>query len=95
MLFGHYWRWWDPAHRRTLSRGQPNLFADDPVAPFMAHDHNVFCIDFSVGSRFAQRHAGHEPPYHGRLAAMRWPERELVFDGEESGRSGAIRRATG
>ena len=21
VLFGYYWRWWDPAHHRTLSRG--------------------------------------------------------------------------
>ncbi len=60
----------------------------------MAHDHKVFCTDFSVGSRFVQRHAGHEPPFHGRLAAMRWPERELVFDGEDPGRGGASRWAT-
>ena len=82
VLFGHYWRWWDPAIHATLSKGEPQLFADDPVGPFMAEDHRAFCVDFSAGARYKQRLQNHEPPYHGRLAAMRWPERTLVFDGE-------------
>ena len=80
VLFGHYWRWWDPSVHASLSKGEPHLFADDPVGPFMAEHHRAFCIDFSVGSRYKQRVVGHRPPYHGRLAAIRWPERELVFD---------------
>jgi len=83
VLFGHYWRWWDPAAHATLSKGEPQLFADDPVGPFMADDHRAFCVDFSAGGRFKQRLLNHEPPYQGRLAAMRWPERTLVFDGED------------
>ncbi len=82
VLFGHYWRWWDPAAHATLSKGEPQLFADDPVGPFMADDHRAFCVDFSAGGRFKQRLLNQEPPYQGRLAAMRWPERTLVFDGE-------------
>lgn len=31
---------------------------------------------------YKQRLERHSRPYQGRLAAMRWPERELVFDGE-------------
>ncbi len=80
VLFGHYWRWWDPSVHPVLSKGEPQLFADDPVGPLMAEHHRAFCLDFSVGSRWKQRRSGHEPPYHGRLAAMRWPERELVYD---------------
>jgi hypothetical protein len=39
----------------------------------------AFCLDFSVGARFKERYAGQVTgPFHGRLAAMRWPERELV-----------------
>lgn len=80
VLFGHYWRWHDPASHQELSSGEPHLFFDDPVGPAMAVDHQAFCIDFSVGSRYRQRGAGQEGPFHGRLAAMRWPERELVYD---------------
>lgn len=83
VLFGHYWRWWDPSVHVTLSKGEPQLFADDPVGPFMAEHHRAFCVDFSAGVRYKERHRGHAPPFHGRLAAMRWPERELLFDGDE------------
>jgi len=80
MLFGHYWRWWDPAVHPTFSKGEPQFFADDPIGPFMADHHCAFCVDFSAGSRSKQRRFNHDPPFHGRLAAMRWPERELVYD---------------
>ena len=82
VLFGHYWRWWDPAVHATFSKGEPQLFADDPVGPFMTEDHRAFCVDFSAGARYKQRLLRHELPFQGRLAAMRWPERELVFDGD-------------
>ena len=83
VLFGHYWRWWDPAVHPVLSKGEPHLFADDRVGPLMSEHQRWFCIDFSVGSRYKQRRLRHGPPFHGRLAAMRWPERVLVYDAEE------------
>jgi hypothetical protein len=93
VLFGHYWRWWNPAAQAQLSMGIAPLFADDPVGPFMAQDHTAFCIDFSAGARFKQRHLGHDAPYHSRLCAMRWPERELVFDADEPAPLPALRPA--
>ena len=39
VLFGHYWRWWDPAAQAQLSMGIAPLFTDDPVGPFMAAGH--------------------------------------------------------
>jgi hypothetical protein len=83
VLFGHYWRWWNPSAHAIFSKGEPPLFRDDPVPPFMAEHERAFCIDFSVGSRFKQRLLRQEPPHQGRLAAIRWPERTLVFDGED------------
>lgn len=80
VLFGHYWRSRDPAAHAILSPGEPALFADDPLAPFMADHHLAYCIDFSVGARYRQRVAGDRSPPHGHLAAIRWPERRLVFD---------------
>ncbi len=83
VLFGHYWRWWNNAVHQQLSKGEPNLFSGEEVGPAMAEDHQAFCLDFSVGARFKERHLGRVAgPFHGRLAAMRWPERELVYDGE-------------
>ena len=82
VLFGHYWRWWDPAVHIHLSKGEPHLFADDEVGPYMADHHRTFCVDFSAGARYKERRGNHTPPFQGRLAAIRWPERELVFDAE-------------
>jgi hypothetical protein len=83
VLFGHYWRWWNNAVHADLSKGEPNLFAGDEVGPAMAEHHRAFCVDFSAGARFKERHRGRpNGPFHGRLAAMRWPEREIVYDGE-------------
>jgi hypothetical protein len=41
----------------------------------------VFCIDYSVGKRFLDRLR--DRPYTGRLAALLWPEKQLVFDDGE------------
>lgn len=41
---------------------------------------NAVCIDYSVGARGSERRAGRAAPFLGELAALRWPERELVFD---------------
>jgi Calcineurin-like phosphoesterase len=80
VIFGHYWRWWNPAIHSQLSKGEPQLFSEDPIGPSMSAQERAFCVDFSVGSRFKQRLRQDVLPYHGRLAALRWPERELVFD---------------
>jgi len=83
VLFGHYWRWWNNAVHKHLSKGEPNLFEGEEAGPAMAENHQAFCLDFSVGARFKERDLGRKVgPFHGRLAAMRWPERELVYDGE-------------
>jgi hypothetical protein len=87
VLFGHYWRWWHPSIHKMLSKGEPQLFPSNPRSRRMSRRDRAFCVDFSVGSRFKQRHLGHKPPYQGRLAAMRWPERKLVFDDKAPGRS--------
>jgi hypothetical protein len=83
VVFGHYWRWWNPASQAALSKGEPDLFASD--AP-LAWQRNAaaaevgICIDYSAGARFKERLKGKRRGFAGRLAALRWPERELVFD---------------
>jgi hypothetical protein len=37
-------------------------------------------VDFAVGARYKERADGPKAGYECRLAAVRWPERELVFD---------------
>ena len=75
VIIGHYWRHW---HDDT-----------NPLFPFPPdHWHgarrNVFCCDFSVGARWRDR-ATHTAPAQSpyRLAALRWPERTLLFDNGE------------
>ena len=77
VVMGHYWRS-TQAHHAT----QEGLFAD--VAPFAWHGQrrNVFCIDYSVGAR-AQARKHDRPTEQLQLAALRWPERTLMFDSGE------------
>ena len=51
------------------------------AAPFawLGRRGNVFCVDYSVGARAQARTFG-RPHAHMKLAALRWPERSLVFD---------------
>ena len=42
---------------------------------------NVFCVDFSAGARYLERRRQLSPDMAiTALAALRWPERELVTD---------------
>jgi hypothetical protein len=83
VVFGHYWRWWDPADHLELSKGEPNLFDRDPPDGWQRNELGAevgICIDYCVGARFKERKQGRRTQFAGRLAALRWPERELVFD---------------
>lgn len=85
VIVGHYWR-----RRSGAIEGKRDLW--DDVAPFAwaGPRHNVFCVDYSVGRRFLERwryadRAIPEPwTFRGSLAALRWPERTLVFDDREA-----------
>jgi hypothetical protein len=39
-----------------------------------------FCIDYGVGKRWTDRRAGKSAGFMWKLAALRWPERVVVFD---------------
>jgi hypothetical protein len=83
VIVGHYWR--------RDARAEPAAVTGDwdyPLGDYGAYDwmgprRNVFCVDYSVGGRYAERARGGVPPYQTRLAALRWPEGELVFDDGE------------
>ncbi|KFJ12042.1 calcineurin-like phosphoesterase family protein [Delftia acidovorans] len=80
VVVGHYWR--------RLNRGGPsfhgaqaeNLFGQTGPLSWHGRRGNVFCVDYSVGGRWNARLAGEDPQQRFKLAAMRWPERRLVFD---------------
>ncbi len=78
VVFGHYWRLPAP----TLNQDGQH-FAAHPLNSMLGKG-KAICIDFSVGARASERAAGRvNGPFSGRLGALRWPERELVFDNGE------------
>jgi hypothetical protein len=80
VIVGHYWRWPTPAAQQAYSRGEPGLFDECAVNGWFGAQRNVFCVDFAVGARYKERAAGATDRFQCRLGAVRWPERELVFD---------------
>lgn len=80
VIVGHYWRQW---YKKEQPKHRQGMFT---VPPHHWHGarKNVFCIDFSVGARWRDRKKN-VPPCESehRLAAMRWPEKTLVFDNGE------------
>jgi hypothetical protein len=83
VIFGHYWRWADCKGQQLHSRGEPDLFAGLAANRWLGPRASAFCVDFSVGVRYRERPLAPGTRYLGRLAAVRWPERELVFDDGE------------
>ena len=80
VIVGHYWRMAEPLGREAVGKGDPYLFAGMDAHAWHGARSNVFCVDYSVGGRWRERCAGAEIGSRFKLAAMRWPERELVFD---------------
>ena len=80
VIVGHYWRRLQPGDAPAHGPQAENLFGH--TAPLAWHGlrGNVFCVDYSVGGRWLARHQGEDPARRFKLAAMRWPERELRFD---------------
>ena len=77
VVFGHYWRALSEDDR-PVKRG-PYLFSGvDPMAPLGPHP-NAWCVDYSVGYRHVERARGAGSGMSTALAALRFPERELVF----------------
>ena len=77
VIFGHYWRWaGDESHAAARSRG-PNLFAGRGPWDWLGPNVNTICVDYCAGLRWCERKAG-IMQHEGLMAAVRWPEREVV-----------------
>lgn len=75
VVFGHYWRL--PV---TGIQQDDGLLSRHPLNVALGNG-RAMCIDYSVGGRWWDRSEGRwNGPFLGRLAAMRWPEKVLVFD---------------
>lgn len=79
VVVGHYWRQYVAIDRADLGKGDPDLFDGIPPASWLGRHGRVFCIDYSVGGRYQERLSG-KLGARTRLALMRWPERDLVFE---------------
>jgi len=78
VVVGHYWRSFN--QNANAEAHESELFGSvEPLAWHGKHN-NVFCIDFSVGKRWKERRNGVTKNYRGKLAALRWPEKTLMFD---------------
>lgn len=78
VIFGHYWRSW--YHKREGIANGTALFPEAGNR-WVGANQTAFCIDFSVGARWRDRKNGILSQKSAfRLAALRWPERVLVFD---------------
>ncbi len=80
VLFGHYWRWPSPDAGRRYGRYAQDAFEGRAAHEWLGPRASAFCLDFSVGARYAERRAFPGEPFVSRLGAVRWPERELIFD---------------
>ena len=80
VIVGHYWRWYQNVTRGLFGKGESDLFADHEPHEWVGARRNVYCVDFSVGGRYKERELGKTKNFGTRLAAVRWPEQELVFD---------------
>lgn len=80
VIVGHYWRMAEAVDRTIVGKGDAYLFEDIATHGWHGKRKNVFCVDYSVGGRWRERGISAGNSYRFKLAAMRWPERELVFD---------------
>jgi len=83
VVMGHYWRLDARARPADVTGDWDYPLGDYGPYEWMGPRRNVFCVDYSAGGRYAERARGATPPWQTRLAALRWPERELVFDDGE------------
>lgn len=79
VIIGHYWRWPTPELREVFTRGEHDLFDGAGIDRWLGPRQNVYCVDFGVGARYKER-AQCNTRFRTRLAAVRWPEREVVTD---------------
>ncbi|MCD2513749.1 metallophosphoesterase [Comamonas endophytica] len=84
VVIGHYWRRLHPPRVPVHGKQEENLFGQTPPLSWHGPRGNVFCVDYSVGGRWVARLAGEARDERFNLAALRWPERTLMFeDGRE------------
>jgi len=81
VVIGHFWRRFDSAVERISGVFGRDVFEGIPSHAWMGKKKNVYCVDYSVGQLHVERRrksgAGE---FHGKLAALRYPEWEVHHD---------------
>lgn len=80
VVIGHYWRKFGFPVAPQSAKLDPDLFEDYSPESWHGARRNVFCVDYSIGGKFALRKYGNGDKLTCRLAALRWPEQTLHFD---------------
>jgi hypothetical protein len=83
VIVGHFWRWYSPEGQARYTRDEADLFGGAAPEQWLDTGGRVYCTDFSVGARFLELRDRIAPGTYTRLAAVRWPEREVVFENGE------------
>ncbi|MDX1403417.1 MAG: metallophosphoesterase [Woeseiaceae bacterium] len=81
VVIGHFWRRFDTASERISGVFGKDVFEGIPSHAWMGKRKNVYCVDYSVGQRHVERRRDPETlEFHGKLAALRYPEWEVHHD---------------
>jgi len=68
-------RWWNEYRGPFCVFGHYSILEPQPRI-----GHSAFCVDYGVGKRWTERRAGKTDGFKLKLAALRWPDRIVVFD---------------
>lgn len=79
VVIGHFWRLFDGDARRITGMFGADVFEGIAPHEWMGCNRNVYCVDYAVGQRHLERREQRDE-FHGKLAAMRFPEWEVVHD---------------
>ena len=82
VVVGHYWRRFNELPSGLSEKDGPDLFEGIEPHHWMGKKKNIYCVDFSVGLRH-KANAENSPESMGRLAALRWPEKLVMYDDGE------------
>lgn len=78
VVIGHFWRRFSDASERISGVFGNDVFAGVPSHAWMGKRKNVYCVDYSVGQLHLERRRDTDPvEFHGKLAALRYPEFEI------------------
>ena len=80
VIIGHFWRRFDDAAERISGVFGRDVFEGIPSHAWMGKRKNVYCVDYSVGQRHKERQIAGEKEFKGKLAALRFPEWQVVHD---------------